>query len=289
MGCGGGIIKRKLFLSVILLFGLVLVLNFNTATAASTNTTTPILKTVNPANHSIIQKSQTIKITFNENVIASKNHAELKNSAGKSVNTKEIVNGNTLTLAFKGQLKYGKYSLILHSGTVHNMNGIGNRLFSSSFTVSPITLAQMKDGKARADKFYAANGRLPNYVNFGAKKISIAEFQKIIATQNLKINTTKVKSLSASKNSGCSAYNITCNSKTVSATSKCSCGALGDYNYHTSTYKNYCPSCHKYSTLIWNPKGVEEGEWTCSSCDCDYCAACGKEKIYVDPEYLIKA
>jgi methionine-rich copper-binding protein CopC len=290
MRCGGVIIKRKLFLSVILLFGLVLVLNFNTTSAASINNTTLSVKAVDPANHSIIQNSKNIKVTFSENVKISKNHAELKSSTGKVVKIQETVKGKTLTLVLKGKLAYGKYVLTLHSATVQNKNGVKNSLYTSCFTVSPITLAQMKDGKARADKFYAVNGRLPNYINFGSKKISIAEFQKLLATQNLKVNTTlKVKSFSTSKTSGCSAYNITLTNKTVSATSKCSCGTLGDYTYHTSTYKNYCPSCHKYGSLVWNPKGVEEGEWTCSSCDCDYCAACGKEKVYVDPKYLVKA
>jgi len=290
MGCGGGIIKRKLFLSMMLLFGLVLVLNFNTTAAASTNITAPSIKAVDPANHSIIQKSQNIKIKFIETVTAYKNSAILKNSAGKTIKTGEVVNGKSMTVTLNTKLPYGKYYLILHTGTVKNLNGSENKLSSSSFTISPITLAQMKDGKARAEKFYALNNRLPNYVTFGSTKISISEFQNLISTQNLKINTSsKVKSFSASKTSGCSAYNISVTPETVSATAKCSCGSMGDYNYHTGTFKNYCPNCHKYGTLIWNPKGVEEGEWTCSSCDCDYCAACGKEKINYDPKYLIKA
>ena len=58
-----------------------------------------------------------------------------------------------------------------------------------SFTVSPITLAQMKDGQARAQAFFNSNYRLPNYVSYGTTKIPIADFQRIIATQGLKINT----------------------------------------------------------------------------------------------------
>lgn len=267
---------------------MVLFLNFNTTSAASTNNTTLSIKAVDPANHSIIKNSKNIKLTFSENVTSSKNHAVLKNSAGKVINTQETVKGNTLTVLLKGKLAYGKYVLTLQSGTVQNKNGAKNSLFTSSFTVSPITLAQMKDGKARADKFYALHYRLPNYINYGSKQISISEFQKLLATQNLKINTSvKVKSFSANKTRGCSAYNITITNKTVSSTSKCSCGSCGNYAYHTSSYKNYCPNCHRYGTLKWNPKGVYEGEWTCSYCDCDYCAACGKEKINSSPKHLI--
>jgi len=56
--------------------------------------------------------------------------------------------------------------------------------------VNGLTLAQMKDGISRAEAFYKKNGRLPNYVSFGTRKIPITTFKKNIATQGLKINTT---------------------------------------------------------------------------------------------------
>jgi hypothetical protein len=77
-------------------------------------------------------------------------------------------------------------------------------------------------------------------------------------------------------------------STTVSATAKCSCGALGNYNFHTATFKNYCPKCHKSGTLKWNPKATAEGEWTCSACGADYCAACGKIKLKGSNIHLTK-
>jgi hypothetical protein len=84
------------------------------------------------------------------------------------------------------------------------------------------------------------------------------------------------------------AYGVKVTSKTVTATAKCSCGALGNYNFHTASFLNYCPKCHKYGVLKWNPKGVAEGEWTCS-CGADYCAACGKIKIKGNNLHLTKA
>jgi hypothetical protein len=54
--------------------------------------------------------------------------------------------------------------------------------------ISPITLAQMKSGLKRAQKFYNTNGRLPHYVNYKNLKITIAGFQEIIGFQGLKIN-----------------------------------------------------------------------------------------------------
>jgi len=47
----------------------------------------------------------------------------------------------------------------------------------------------------------------------------------------------------------------------------------------TGCFENYCPKCHSYGTLSFNPKGTPEGEWTCTKCGSDYCAADGKEKI----------
>lgn len=279
-----------------MLFGLILFLNINTSDATTTNISVnkelPKVTSVDPANHSIIPKSKGIKVKFNESVKFGTNYIELRNIHG-NVPIKKIINSKTLYIIPKNPLSSGfKYNLVIHTGSLVSLSGKNVAKYSTSFTVSPITLTQMKDGISRAEIFYQKNSRLPKTIRYGANKIPIKEFKQIIATQNLKIKTTSHAKLSYSipkSSNGCTAYNITITSQKVSATSKCSCGACGDYNYHTSTYKNYCPNCHKYGTLVWNPKGVLEGEWTCSSCDCDYCAACGKEKIYSSPKYLIKA
>jgi hypothetical protein len=47
----------------------------------------------------------------------------------------------------------------------------------------------------------------------------------------------------------------------------------------TGCFENYCTIYHSYGTLTFNPKGTPEGEWTCSKCGCDYCAANEKEKM----------
>jgi hypothetical protein len=83
-------------------------------------------------------------------------------------------------------------------------------------------------------------------------------------------------------------YGIKVTSKIVTATARCSCGALGNYNFHKGTFLNYCPVCHKYGVLKWNPKSTPEGEWTCK-CGADYCAACGKIKIKHKKTHLTKA
>jgi hypothetical protein len=68
-------------------------------------------------------------------------------------------------------------------------------------------------------------------------------------------------------------------SQYVKATALCSCGEHPYGNYYTAEFVNYCPICKSYGTLEFNPKGTAEGEWTCSKCNADYCAADGKEKM----------
>jgi hypothetical protein len=58
--------------------------------------------------------------------------------------------------------------------------------------------------------------------------------------------------------------------------------------YISGTFLNYCPDCGSTETLIWNPKGTIEGEWTCSACGSDYCV-CGREKTNGKGKHLINA
>lgn len=59
--------------------------------------------------------------------------------------------------------------------------------------VNGLTLTQIKDGISRAEAFYKKNGRLPSYISFGTRNISITTFQKNVATAGLKINTSSTK------------------------------------------------------------------------------------------------
>ncbi len=279
-GHGGGIIKRKLFLSVLLIFGVALVLNVNFASAANVTTdkAKPKVTSVNPVNNSVVlsdkSKKVTIKVNFNEKVKSGSGSVELR-SNGKKNPVKTTVNGNTLTITSKNPLLTStKYNLLVNSNTVTDSSGNGNQLLSYSFTVSPITKAQMKNGISRVQSFYNKNNRLPNSVSFGTKKISISEFQKIIATQGLKIYTVKSKAVSKS------------NVNTVTAYGWNSC-SKGWYKTG-GTWKNYCPFCHSYNCLKYNPKHTYEGEWTCAKCDADFCN-CGRCKATGSKVYLVKA
>ncbi len=280
-GHGGGIIKRKLFFSVLLLFGIALVLNVNFASA--TNVTTdkakPKITAVNPANNSIVltsssTKKVSIKVTFNEKIKSGNNQIELK-SGGKVKPIKTSINGNILTITPKTALSTNsKYSLIIHTNSVKDSSGNGNTLVQYTFTVSPITKAQMKDGISRVQSFYNKNNRLPNTVSFGNKKIGINDFKKIIATQGLKITLHNSAAVSQS------------NAKTVTAYGWNSCSK--GWFKTGGTFLNYCPLCHSYNCLVYNPKHTYEGEWTCSKCDADFCN-CGRCKASGSQVYLTKA
>lgn len=279
-GHGGGIIKRKLFLSVLLLFGVALVLNVNFASA--TNVTTdkakPTVTSVSPVNNSVLlsdkSKKVTIKVNFNEKVKIGPGTVELS-ANGKSKPVTTTVKGNTLTITSKNALATStKYNLLIHSNTVKDSSGNGNSILRYTFTVSPITKAQMKDGISRVQNFYTKNKRLPNTVSFGTKKITISEFQNIIATQGLKINTVKSSAVGKS------------NVKSVTAYGWNSC-SKGWYKTG-GTWLDYCPFCHSYNCLVYNPKHTYEGEWTCSKCDADFCN-CGRCKATGSQVYLVKA
>jgi len=60
---------------------------------------------------------------------------------------------------------------------------------TSPTIVSGLTPAQINDGYTRTQNFYNTKHRLPNYVSYGTRKVMIAQFQTILATQGLKINT----------------------------------------------------------------------------------------------------
>lgn len=273
---------------------MVLILGSNTASAQTVaGDTLPPKVTASDASHSaVVLNGNKVKVNFNKNVKLGSGWIDLKNSNGKILQSTKSISGKTLTVTPANALTRGsRYTLTMHGSSIKDTEGHAIQCCSVSFTVSCLTLAQMRDGISRVENFYSSNKRLPNYVSYGSKKIPISQFQKIIATQGLKINTTNpinsANSASRSLN-GYSAYNINITTVKVSATAKCSCGACGDYVYHTGSYKNYCPHCKRYDVLNWNPKGVAEGEWTCSYCGADYCAACGKEKSYSNSRYLIK-
>ena len=61
------------------------------------------------------------------------------------------------------------------------------------------------------------------------------------------------------------------------------------YKWYYMTFINYCPNCCRYNSLLKNPKGVPEREYTCKFCDSDFCGVTGKEKYSWSMKYLRRA
>ena len=65
---------------------------------------------MNLANNTILLKSQTVKVTFNEFIKAGTHSITLKNSAGTVIKTKNSISGKTLniipTTPLKTEIKY---------------------------------------------------------------------------------------------------------------------------------------------------------------------------------------
>ena len=277
IGNGGDRIKQKLFLSVLLLFGIALLLNVNSASATNVTgiNSTPKVVAVDPANNAIIPKSQTIKVKYNETIQAGNKFIELKQ--GKVViSTKKTINGNTLTITPSTSLTSGyKYTLIIHSGSLKDIAGNNLSCYTSSFTVSPLTLAQMKDGLKRAQTFYNTNYRLPNYISYGTTKIPITTFQKIIATQGLKINTTTsmascsdIDSSVAQIMKGASKYSYSHSASTAEAMERIGagdCWAMSDYLYKKMRAAGIHSRIIQYSTAYSSRhrsvQYLENGSW----------------------------
>ena len=201
--------------------------------------TGPNVVSVNPTTNAIILKSQTVKVTFNSTIQAKSPWIELRNG-NTTIPTNYTINGSTISVIPTTTLATGaKYVLSIHTNSVSDLTGNGNSLYSTCFTVSPITLAQMKDGQSRVQTFFNSNQRLPNYVSFGSTQIPITQFQTILATQGLKINT-QITASAQSKQSlatimnGAAKYGYSHSAHTSAAMISIGagdCWAMSDYLY----------------------------------------------------------
>ena len=191
---------RKVTFTLILIVGIVLVLNSNTLLAVNlTDNTAPKVTAVYPANNSVLVKSTTIKVYFNEPIKAGSMSITLKTSTGKLIPIKKTINQKILTIIPLKPLPTGiRYNLTLYSGSVKSLADIDNSKYSTSFTISPITLTQIRAGFNQVQSFYNNNLHFPSYVYFGKKKMPITNFMKILKTQGLKINT-KIIDLTVTK------------------------------------------------------------------------------------------
>ncbi|MDR1018638.1 MAG: hypothetical protein LBM02_08065 [Lachnospiraceae bacterium] len=113
----------------------------------------------------------------------------------------------------------------------------------------------------------------------GIVATSAIEIQEVEAKKVIKKSVEKLKKI---KTIGKNAPTLVKMNKThiYIKGAKCSCGKQGHYyrDKTTNKFKNQCPFCKKYNTLVYNKKRVTEGELTCKKCDFDACCFEGNDK-----------
>ncbi len=184
-----------MFFSVLLLIGLAVVLNVNLSSATTVNQT-DIINSTHTNNNSTVSHTVT-STTSNKTVKTNSVSNSTKNMAAGGSTT---VNGLSVSQLNDGisrvQTFYFKNNRLpnyVNFGTRKIQistfqKNIATAGLSINLSVNGLTVAQMKDGISRVQTFYSNNGRLPNYVNFGTKKILITTFQSNIATAGLKLS-----------------------------------------------------------------------------------------------------
>jgi arsenate reductase-like glutaredoxin family protein len=217
---GGGKIKRKFLLSVLFICGFALVLNMNFSSAATVNQTNGTVNSVATPNAGLTVAS-TIQSTANTTVKAATATTTVKavtntTTVKAAAKPARLVDGLTLTQVKNGLTRAQKF-LAKHHRLPAYINYGSKKISIAKFkkilkaeglsitskvtttkktttvkaAASPIvgglTLAQVKDGLTRTQSFILANGRLPTCVNYGSTKITIAEFEKILTAEGLKL------------------------------------------------------------------------------------------------------
>jgi len=184
-----------MFFSVLLLIGLAVVLNVNFSSATTVNQTN-ITNSTHSINNSAV--SNTVTNTASSKSVKTNSVSNLNKNLASGEPTK--VNGLTVTQLKDGisrvQTFYFKNSRLpnyVSYGTRKVLiatfqKNIATAGLSINLSVNGLTVAQLKDGISRVQTFYSKNGRLPNYVSYGTRKVLIATFQNNIATAGLKLS-----------------------------------------------------------------------------------------------------
>lgn len=189
-----------------------LVLNLNFTSAASVNTLSTSIPAnsvensgVNPTKTTYTHYTSTAKAAYtNESSINSIGLHKLVNSniaAGSptavgGLSVAKLKNGLSRVQAFykkNGRLPnyvtIGTKKITIKAFKVYLTKAGLKFTLTTKSSVKGLTLAQIKEGLARVQSFYNQNGRLPNYVTYGTKKITIKTFKIYLTKAGLKIKT----------------------------------------------------------------------------------------------------
>ena len=190
----------------------------NSTGNADANSSSPNLITSTLVNSSLDNSTTNTTVNTTNTVANSATSNSSANSTVHVVNstmaagTPALVNGLTVAQLKDGlsraQTFFNKYHRlpkyvsfgtrkILIATFVKNLATDGLKV--NTTIVNGLTVADLKTGLAKAQAYYNAHGRLPNYVSFGTRHVAIATFVKNLATQGLKINTTKTTTTTVTK------------------------------------------------------------------------------------------
>jgi transglutaminase-like putative cysteine protease len=186
-----------MFFSVLLLIGLAVVLNVNFSSATTVNQTNIINSTHSIKNTTIstTASSLTSNKTVNTNSVSNstKNMAAGAPTKVNGLTVAQINNGISRVQTF--YLKNGRLPNYISYGTrkipiATFQQNIATAGLTIKTTINGLTLAQINDGISRVQTFYTNNGRLPNYISYGTRKILVTTFQQNIASAGLKLTLT---------------------------------------------------------------------------------------------------
>ncbi|AXV37709.1 MAG: hypothetical protein CIT01_05610 [Methanobacterium sp. BRmetb2] len=129
---------------------------------------------------------------------------------------------------------------------------------------------------AKIMDFHKYYNRLPNYT--------------VVQTSAMSYQMMEISSKYGAKN-------VIVTDSYVQCSGRCTCSLYQDYDYHTVKFVNYCPYCHKNSTLDYEEGNTiydnPEGMWVCSmskgGCDADFCLVHGKAHVTSGAKYLTSA
>jgi transglutaminase-like putative cysteine protease len=188
-----------MFFSVLLLIGLAVVLNVNFSSATTVNQTN-----INNSTHTINNSTVSNTVTSTASNKTVKTNSVSNSTKNLASGEPIIVNGLTVTQLKDGisrvQTFYYKNSRLpnyVSYGTRKVLiatfqKNVATAGLTINLSVNGLTVAQLKDGISRVQTFYSKNGRLPNYVSYGTRKVLIATFQNNIATAGLKLSLSAV-------------------------------------------------------------------------------------------------
>jgi hypothetical protein len=152
---GGDRIKRKILLSVLLLFGLALILNVSTSAAANVTTLhkSPKVTTVDPVNNTVISKSKTTI-------------SALTIKKPKTVSSKTVSATASLAKIMKTAAKF-RYSSAAHTGAAMERIGSGDCWAMSDYLYTHMKKAGIKARIIQYATAYSSRHRSVQYFSSG--------------------------------------------------------------------------------------------------------------------------